>query len=100
MTAADAESATRELVAVYGTNVVIDGHARMVFVDEVNEAPEYDDGGAVVDASTLIIVGTAEGLGDVTLKSVAAHKGRKYRVTEKNTIPGGVQLTLLDSSAR
>ncbi|MGA0207804.1 MAG: hypothetical protein ACO3LT_08445 [Ilumatobacteraceae bacterium] len=100
MTSGDADAATRELVAVYGTQVLIDGHSRAVFVDEENESPEYDDGGAQVDASTLIIIGTSADLENVRIKSTAEHRGRKYRVVERNTIPGGVQLTLLDSSSR
>ncbi|MGA0208263.1 MAG: hypothetical protein ACO3LT_10800 [Ilumatobacteraceae bacterium] len=100
MTRSDAEAATLELVSVYGTIVVIDGQARSVFVDEENEAPDYDDGGAQVDGSTLIIIGTSADLESVRIKSTAEHNGRKYRVVERNTIPGGVQLTLLDSSSR
>jgi len=100
MTQDDAAAATDELVAVYGQRVTIGGKARVVFVDEETEAPEYDDAGAQIDSSTLIIIGTADVLRDITLKTRAKHNGRNYRVIEKNSIPGGVQLTMIDASAR
>lgn len=102
MTKADAIAATQELVAVYGKRITIASKSRLAFVDEENEAPVYDDAGAVVDASTLIVIGTVDEMAGVNIKDKpkATHDGRTYRVVEKNSVPGGVQLTLMDASSR
>ena len=100
MNAIDAHDATIELIDAYGTDVIVDGHNRRVFVEDEVSSPAYDDQGGLVDAAGLLVVGTVEDLDNVKVHSTVVHRGREYRITEKNKVEGCIQLNCIDSSSR